>query len=115
MSRPPPASVEQRTPTHRFAVGLARAVGGAIIFGLPLLMTMEMWSLGFYMDRLRLALLVALTVPLLVGLSHVSGFEDTFDVKEDTVDAFVAFAVGFVVGAGVLALFGVLRGGMPAS
>ncbi|CAN7555305.1 DUF2391 family protein [Phenylobacterium sp. LjRoot225] len=35
--------------------GLARAVAGALIFSFPLLMTMEMWQLGFYMDRLRLA------------------------------------------------------------
>jgi uncharacterized membrane protein len=28
--------------------GLARGLGGAILFALPLLMTMEMWWLGFY-------------------------------------------------------------------
>jgi putative integral membrane protein (TIGR02587 family) len=111
--RPEPGSSRRRTPTRRFAIGLARAVGGAIIFGLPLLMTMEMWWLGFSMDRLRLALLIVATVPLLVGLSHVSGFEETFEAREDVRDTFVAFAVGFVVGAGVLALFGVLRPGMP--
>jgi putative integral membrane protein (TIGR02587 family) len=113
--RPSARSDHPRGPTRHFAVGLARAVGGAIIFGLPLLMTMEMWSLGFAVDRLRLALLVVVTVPLLVGLSHVSGFEETFDYKEDTRDAFVAYAVGFAVGAGVLALFGVLRPGMSPS
>jgi putative integral membrane protein (TIGR02587 family) len=65
------------------------------------------------MDRLRLALLLVLAVPLLVGLSHVSGFEETFDVKEDVVYAFVAYAVGFVVAAAVLLLFGVLGAAMP--
>ena len=106
------SSAERRGPGGRFAVGLARAAGGAIIFGLPLLMTMEMWHLGFAMDRPRLALLLVVTVPLLVGLSHVSGFEETFDVREDVVDAFVACAVGFVVSAAVLALLGALRPGM---
>ena len=105
----------ERSPTRHFAVGLARAVGGAIIFGLPLLMTMEMWWLGFYIDRARLALLVVLTLPLLAGLSHISGFEETFDLREDAVDSFVAYAVGFVVGAVVLALLGILRPGMSAS
>ena len=37
-----------------FLVSLARAFGGALTFGLPLLMTMEMWALGFYMQPLRL-------------------------------------------------------------
>jgi uncharacterized membrane protein len=54
----------------RFAVGLARAFGGALVFSLPLLMTMEMWWLGFAMDRLRLALLLAVQLPLLVGLAR---------------------------------------------
>ena len=103
-----------RGATRHFAIGLARAFGGAIIFGLPLLMTMEMWWLGFTMDPLRLALLVVLTVPLLVGLSHVSGFEETFGARDDILDAFVAYVVGFTVGAGILALFGVIRPGMPA-
>jgi hypothetical protein len=30
-----------------FLVGLGRAFGGALIFSLPMLMTMEMWWLGF--------------------------------------------------------------------
>ena len=109
------SSSADRSPTHHFAVGLARAVGGAIIFGLPLLMTMEMWSLGFSMHPLRLALLLVLTVPLLVGLSHVSGFEETFEARDDIVDAFVAYVVGFVVSAAALTLFGVISPGMPAN
>jgi len=95
-----------------FVTGLARAVGGAVIFSLPVLMTMEMWELGFHMSRLRLALLLVVNIPLLVGLSHFSGFEETFEPLEDVVDAFVAYAVGFVTAALVLALFGVLRVGM---
>jgi Putative integral membrane protein (DUF2391). len=34
------------TSDRDYAIGLARAFGGTVIFGLPLLMTMEMWSLG---------------------------------------------------------------------
>lgn len=96
---------------HHFGVGLARAVGGAMIFALPILMTMEMWSLGFYMDRVRLAILIVVTLPLLVGLSHFSGFEETFDFVEDLVDALVAYAVGFATAAVILLLLGVLGSG----
>lgn len=39
---PTPAHGRQRGAGHHFGVGLARAVGGAMIFALPILMTMEM-------------------------------------------------------------------------
>lgn len=100
---------------HRvFGVGLARAFAGAVIFGLPILMTMEMWSLGFSMDPWRLALLLALFFPFLVALSWHAGFEPTFSLRDDVVDALVAYAVGFVSTAVVLALFGLLRPEMSA-
>lgn len=90
-------------------VGVARAFGAAIFFGLPLLMTMEMWWLGFYMDRFRLALFVAAFFPFVVGLSRVAGFERTTGWGEDVRDALVACAVGFVTAAIVLLLVGSLR------
>lgn len=98
--------------TRRFMVGLARALGGAVIFSLPMMMTMEMWSLGFAMGRLRLALLLLVLIPVLVGLSYRSGFEPTFNWLEDTVDAGVALLVGFAAAAVVLWLFGLLTADM---
>jgi putative integral membrane protein (TIGR02587 family) len=91
-----------------FLIGLGRAFGGALIFSLPMLMTMEMWWLGFTMDPWRLALLLVWTIPLLIGLSHYMGFEETFGFKDDAVDAFVALAVGFFAGAVSLGLFSVI-------
>jgi putative integral membrane protein (TIGR02587 family) len=58
-----------RHANREYAVGLARAFGGAILFGFPLLMTMEMWWFGFHLDRLRLLLFLALDLALLVGLT----------------------------------------------
>jgi putative integral membrane protein (TIGR02587 family) len=100
--------------SRAFLVGLARALGGALIFSLPILMTMEMWWLGFSMETWRLALLLLLTIPLLIGLSHYMGFEDTFGWKDDVVDAFVALAVGFFAGTMTLTLFAVIQFGMSA-
>ena len=97
-----------------FAVGVARAFGGALIFTLPILMTMEMWSLGFSTSNTRLALLLLLTIPLLIGLSHYMGFEETFGLKDDARDTFIALAIGFVAGAVALALFSVIGPGMSA-
>ena len=34
-------------------IGIARGCGGALLFGLPLYMTSEMWVLGFSVDPLR--------------------------------------------------------------
>lgn len=102
--------MHSRAASHerQFAIGLARACAGAVIFGLPLLMTMEMWSLGFTMPGWKLALLVAGFLPVLVLLSWHAGFEPTFSWRDDVVDALVAYAVGCAVSALVLWLFGVL-------
>jgi putative integral membrane protein (TIGR02587 family) len=109
------ASKAERSASRKFLVALARAFGGALIFSLPVFMTMEMWQLGFTAEPLRIALLVVLMVPVLVGLSHFCGFEPTFDWQDDVVDAFVAYAVAFVAGAGVLALFGEIQPETPWS
>lgn len=90
-----------------------RAFGGAIIFGFPLLMTMEMWWLGFYMDRARLLLFLALNGAVLIGLAYFAGFEETDDLKDSAMDAFAAYAVGVLASAAALTLFGILAPGMP--
>ena len=98
---------------RKFWVGLARAFGGAILFSLPLLMTMEMWWLGFYMDRFRLSLFLILMIPVLIGLDHFSGFQDTSSWGEDVMDGMVAYGVGVVSALVVLLLFNVLHADMP--
>lgn len=108
-------SAEDAKHTNKdFLVGLARAFAGAIIFSFPVLMTMEMWSLGFSIDAFRLILLMALAVPLLVGLSYFIGFEDTSCLQDDVIDAFVAYAVGFITSGVVLLLFNVISFEMSA-
>lgn len=75
-------------------------------------MTMEMWSLGFAMDRGRLALFLLLGLVLLVGLSRFGGFERTSSTFEDVLDAFAAIAVAALASGVVLAVFGVIEPGM---
>lgn len=94
---------------RKFFIGLARAFAGALIFGLPLLMTMEMWWIGFHVDPWRLMLLIVLEIPLLTALSRVIGFKQTQSWHEDLVDAFVAIAVAAVAGLVVLAILSVIR------
>jgi putative integral membrane protein (TIGR02587 family) len=102
-----------RVSSRSFGTALARAFAGAIIFALPLLMTMEMWALGFAMDPLRLALFLALMFPLLVALAYYAGFERSFSLGHLVLSACVAYAVGFVAAGIGLTLLGVVRLGMP--
>jgi putative integral membrane protein (TIGR02587 family) len=102
-----------RVSSRSFGTALARAFAGAIIFALPLLMTMEMWALGFVMHPLRLALFLALMFPLLVALAYYAGFERSFSWRHLVVSACVAYTVGFVAAGIGLALLGVIRLGMP--
>lgn len=97
---------------HNFGVDLAHDFAGALLFACPLLMTMEMWWLGFYVDRLRLALFLALAFACVLGLSYLEGEEQSF--KMEVLDALVAYAVGYLVAAALLFLFGVLQPGMAA-
>src|SRR5690606_3668187 len=92
--------------TREFGYGLARAMAGGIIFSLPMLMTQEMWRLGQTIPAENRALLLVVTLPLLFGLSRLSGFKRTGSWLQDAVDVFVAYAVGVAASALVLAILG---------
>ena len=101
-------NVPSMNDNRRVALGIVRGAGGAIIFALPLLMTMEMWQLGFTMERSRLALLVIVLLPTLILLSYHAGFEPTASLRDDVIDAFVAYGIGFGASALVLWLLGIV-------
>jgi putative integral membrane protein (TIGR02587 family) len=88
--------------------GIARGFGGALIFGIPMLMTMELWDMGHTMDRARAALLVIVFIPLLVGVAHRIGYEKSFGWREDLIDTFLAFGIGIISSIVILLLFGAL-------
>lgn len=97
-----------------YLIGLGRAAAGALIFGFPLLMTMEMWQLGFQMDRMRLAIFLMVIAATVMGLSRFAGFRDDTTVLDDALDALAALLVGFVVSAALLALMGLIGTGQSA-
>jgi putative integral membrane protein (TIGR02587 family) len=101
------------TSNEHYGKGLARAFGGAIVFVLPLLMTMEMWWLGFSIELYKLLVFVAVNLVILIGLSYFAGFQPHFRVKGDLLDAMAAFGVGFLTSAAILWLFGIIRPDMP--
>jgi putative integral membrane protein (TIGR02587 family) len=103
-----------RPPMRALGAGLGRAFGGALIFGLPMLMTNELWQLGASMNRLRLALLLLLGVPLLVGVAHRIGFEASFGWREDLRDAAIALGIGLLASAVILSLFHLIEPSLSA-
>ncbi len=100
---------------NSFVTGLGRGVAGALFLALPMLMTMEMWYLGFTIARERLLLLLLLNIPLLILLAHRIGFEQTFTWREAVRDATIAYGIGIVTSVIVLAALGLLHADMPLS
>lgn len=98
-----------------FVTGLGRGAAGALLFGVPMLMTMELWELGFYIERYRLLILLTATIPLLVFLADRVGFERTGTLAEACRDATIAYALGIVMSTAILMLFGDIKLGMPIS
>jgi len=93
---------------------LGRAFGGALLFSMPLLMTMEMWSFGFAMDRTRLLVFILAALPVLHGLAYYAGFSARRGLTNDLMDTATALAVGFMTSAALLILFGVIDRQTPA-
>lgn len=100
--------MSERAAEESYGRGLARAAAGALIFGLPLLMTMEMWAFGVHMGRFRLALFLVVIGLVVFGLSRFAGFRDATSPADDALDALAALFVAFAVAGASLALFGIL-------
>lgn len=110
------AEAEKTATTNaEYGKGLLRAAGGALIFSLPLLMTMEMWAHGAAMEPWRLLIYFAAAVPLLLGLSYFAGFEPAFRLADEILDALAAFGIAALLSAVMLILFGVLHQDMRAA
>lgn len=99
---------EKQTEVIPAWVGIGRAVGGAIIFSLPMMMTMEMWWIGFYIKPARLVLLVLFSLPLFISISSMIGFKESKGLWDNVVDVLVAYAVTFVATGIALIVFGAI-------
>ena len=108
----PNDDVSSATTSAQYAVALSRAFAGALIFGLPLLLTMEMWWLGFYLEPWRLAQLTLVNLAVLYGMSRVSGFEEARNWLDDVLDSFAAYFIAVVTATLLLYLIGAIRPSM---
>ena len=85
----------------------ARAFGGAALFGMPLIFTMEMWWIGEFQPRLHLLGFVLLAFLTNIALARMSGFRPDFgDWSRDVAQAVEAMAVGVVLSVGMLGALG---------
>lgn len=98
-----------------YVTSLGRAVVGAMLFGMPLIMTMEMWQLALSMDRPRLLLFLIIGFGLVLGLAFYAGFRDARGWANDIKDTGAALAIGAGVSILLLGLFGVYDRGEPLS
>lgn len=95
-----------RGPWSEELTDLVRAVSGGMLFGVPLLYTMEVWWVGSYSGAGELATVLVLLVVPLLALNTAAGFRSSRDVRfRDAVgDTVEGLAIGIVVSAVVLAL-----------
>lgn len=81
-----------------------RAFSGALLFGIPLLFTMELWWTSSHTNPGQMLALLALTFVVVAVLTHVAGFRDAPDVsvRSTLTDAVEAVAVGMLASLLVL-------------
>jgi putative integral membrane protein (TIGR02587 family) len=91
---------------------LARGAGGAILFALPLLMTMEMWWLGFSLSPQRILLLLIVFFPILAMLAHYVGFGRTATWRHAAIQTITAYGLATVSSAIMLGILGLFKPGM---
>ncbi len=90
----------------------ARGIAAGLLFGAPLLFTMEMWWHGFSLAPEQLIIAMIANFGILLILEHYSGFREDTSFLDEVQDAVVAQGLGLVVSVAVLWMINQLRPGM---
>ncbi|MBA3288774.1 MAG: TIGR02587 family membrane protein [Acidimicrobiia bacterium] len=85
---------------------LVRSVAGGMLFGIPLLFTLEVWDIGSSTTPATMAVVLIVTFVPVTLLVHIAGFRRSKEISLPEVlrEATVAVAVGVVAVTGVLIL-----------
>ena len=88
----------ERNPWVGELVDLARAASGGMLFGIPLLYTMEVWWVGSTTDPIQSLGVLAVCFGIILVLNRTSGFRRDRDVTWSgaIMDAVEALAVGLI-------------------
>jgi putative integral membrane protein (TIGR02587 family) len=103
----------ERNPWRREALAFVRGLGGAYLFGIPLLYTMEMWWIGTLAGLGQLLLLLAMTFALNLVLAYFSGFKHNRTFIGDVEEAIDAVAIGAVASTVMLLVLNRISPGDP--
>jgi putative integral membrane protein (TIGR02587 family) len=87
---------------------VVRGASGGMLFGIPLLYTMEVWWIGSFTSPLRLLSVLAASFVVVLLLNRTGGFRSTKDIRvaDALRDSVVALAIAIV---SVFALLVILR------
>jgi putative integral membrane protein (TIGR02587 family) len=100
------AADDTQGPWRREATDLVRAVSGGMLFGIPLLYTMEVWWIGSETEPARMAGVLLLTFIPVFLLTRTAGFRSTKDIRrrDAAMDSVETVAIGLVSVAVLLVL-----------
>jgi putative integral membrane protein (TIGR02587 family) len=96
----------ERGPWASEVVDVVRALSGGLLFGIPLLYTMEAWWTGRHTEPERALLLLAAAVVPVLLLNHSAGFRADPDIRlrDGIVDTIETLGLGLILSATVLVL-----------
>ena len=92
-----------------------RAFSGAYLFGIPLLLTEEMWSIGMYIELWKLALFLLIALGINTLLAYFAGFKRESAFSASIAQAVSTVAVGAVAATVVLLVLGRITPADPLS
>jgi putative integral membrane protein (TIGR02587 family) len=75
---------------------------GALIFAVPLIFTMEMWSIGAWLPIWKVLVLVGLALLINIGLDYKAGFKEDPTLRGAVDQAIEVLAIGAIVGGTML-------------
>jgi len=110
-----PSRREMRSSWSNELVDLVRAASGGMLFGIPLLYTMEVWWVGSHSGAGRMALVLGLLTLPLLALNMAAGFRSGPDARfrDALADTVEGLAIGIVVSLLVLVLLREIDGSTP--
>ena len=85
-------------------IAITRAASGGLLFGVPLLYTMEIWWVGEHTEPWQMLLILLVLGAVLTVLNRTAGFRSSKDGSfgDAVADAATALVIGIVVTAAVL-------------
>ena len=107
-------AVHEQGTWKRELADFVRAFSGAYLFGVPLLFTMEVWWIGTYGDRWKLATFLGFALLANIGLTYVAGFKrEKSSLRESVTEAIEVVAVGIIAATAMLLVLDRIGPGEP--